>query len=202
MIFIVGLGNPGDKFKNTRHNVGFNALNHFALKNEFSQFLKDKKSNSLIAEGFIDKRKILLIKPQTFMNLSGKSVKVSINYHNNKKEGLFSFLIKKIKKEKISFANLIIVHDDKDIEIGKIKISKKRGAGGHNGVKSIIKELNTNDFIRIRVGIKSINKENSLMKTSIASFVLGKFENQEKIIIQKKIQEIEQKINELITSIV
>ncbi len=199
MYFIVGLGNPGEKFKNTRHNVGFDSLNYFALKNDFSEFCLDKKSNSLITDKFINEQKILLIKPQTFMNLSGKSMRILLDYYNTKK-GFFSFLIQKFKKKKKVFNNLIVIYDDIDIEIGKIKVAQKGGSGGHNGLKSIIQELNTNNFIRIRIGIKPKIKEQNFKKIAIRNFVLGHFKDQEKELIQKSIQEAIKKINKLITN--
>lgn len=199
MYFIVGLGNPGKKFENTRHNVGFDSLDFFALKNNFPKFCLDKKSNSLISKQFINGQKVLLIKPQTFMNLSGKSVFVLLDYYNNNKKGFFSFLIQKFKKkEKKSLNNLIVIHDDLDIEVGKIKIVQKRGSGGHNGIKSIIREIKTNDFIRIRIGIKPKIKDQDFKKTAIINFVLGHFKGQEKEKIQKNIQEINNKIKKLI----
>src|SRR5258706_10245849 len=134
MTIIVGLGNPGEKFKNTRHNVGFMAIDFFAEKNGFPEFELLKKYNSLVSE----KDGIILAKPQTFMNDSGKTVKLMLK---NQKE-----------------ATLIVVHDDIDLPLGKIKFSKDSGAGGHKGVDSIIQQLGNNNFIRLKMGIATDNK--------------------------------------------
>lgn len=189
MFFIVGLGNPGEKFEETRHNVGFKALNFFASENNFSEFKFDKKSNSLISEKNFNNQKIFLIKPQTFMNLSGKSVKYLLNYYN--KKNFWTYLIEKISKKEKPLSNLIVIHDDLDIDIGKIKKTRAKGAAGHNGVKSIIQELGTNNFIRIRIGIKKgIAKENNeKRKMPISNFVLNHFSDKERVLIEKAIKE-------------
>lgn len=129
MIIIIGLGNPGQQYKNTRHNVGFMAVDEFARKNNFPEFRLDKKSNSLISEN----EDVLLAKPQTFMNNSGKAVQQ---------------LIKQAKD-----AQLLVVHDDIDLPVGKIKIIKERGSAGHKGVESIITSIGNDDLARLRIGI-------------------------------------------------
>ena len=131
MIIIVGLGNPGKKFENTRHNVGFMAVDEFAKKNNFPAFELQKKIDALISE----KDDVLLAKPQTFMNESGKSVK------------------KIIDKNKDRVSNIIVVHDDIDLPIGTIKIVKERGSAGHKGVESIINNIGNEGLIRFRIGI-------------------------------------------------
>ena len=146
---IIGLGNPGKKFEGTRHNVGFMAIDLFAEKNTFSEFKLQKKSNALISERIVNSEKIILAKPQTFMNDSGKAVK------------------------ELKTKDIIVVHDDIDLSLGKIRISKKRGSAGHKGVDSIIKELKTNDFWRIRIGIQQKKKPENVEK-----FVLQKFEKE------------------------
>ena len=117
MNIIIGLGNPGEQYKNTRHNVGFMAIDKFAEIDNFPEFKLQKKLNSLVSE----KENVLLVKPQTFMNESGKAVKEI-------------FKNREIK-------NLIIIHDDIDLPVGKIKIIKERGSAGHKGVESIIKAI-------------------------------------------------------------
>jgi len=178
MITIVGLGNPGEKFKNTRHNLGFMTVDFFAKKNNFPVFQLSKKYNSLILEtnysnflckaGIVkDEEKILLVKPQTFMNESGKVIKqIILNF-------------------KFQISNLIVVHDDIDLPIGKIKISKDSGSGGHKGVDSIINALGKKDFIRFRIGICPQNGK----PAKIEQFVIKKFTGDEKIIIEESIQE-------------
>lgn len=128
MTIIVGLGNPGKKFESTRHNAGFMVVDFFAAKDNFPEFQLSKKYESLISE----KDGVILAKPQTFMNESGRAVK---NLLNNKE------------------APLIVVNDDIDIPLGKFKISKDSGAGGHKGVDSTIVALGTKDFARIKIGV-------------------------------------------------
>jgi len=172
MTIIVGLGNPGKKFQKTRHNIGFRAIEEFAQKNgdtsNFSDFKFSKKFNSLISKGVFNKKKIVLAKPQTFMNESGKAVKKLI----------FNF--------QFSIFNLFVVHDDLDLELGKIKIIKNRGAAGHKGVQSIIDQLGTKDFIRFRIGIKP--KPYTLTSKTLNRFVLQKFNKGEEKIVKKVIK--------------
>ena len=133
MYLIVGLGNPEEEYSKTRHNMGFNAINKIAK--EYGIEVNKKKFQGLYESGIIEGQKVILIKPQTYMNSSGNSVKEIVDYF-------------KIEKE-----NIIVVYDDMDIEPGKIKIRKKGSAGGHNGMKSIIQMLGTDEFPRIRIGI-------------------------------------------------
>ncbi|MBL7150055.1 MAG: aminoacyl-tRNA hydrolase [Candidatus Pacebacteria bacterium] len=156
MILIVGLGNPGKKFQKTRHNIGFRVIDEFFIKNRdvhnFSDFKFEKKFQALIAEGKFNNKKIILAKPQTFMNLSGKGAKLLIAFY------------------KLPIDNLWIIHDDIDIPLGKIRIVKSRGAAGHRGIESIIRELKTKDFVRFRIGIQPKS---------------GKPKNIEKFVLQK-----------------
>jgi PTH1 family peptidyl-tRNA hydrolase len=162
MQLIIGLGNPGEKYENTRHNIGFMVLDNFAKSNGFPEFKASKKFKSLISKD----SEVVLTKPQTFMNSSGKAVKLlSKNY--------------KVKAE-----NIFIIHDDIDLELGKIKIVKNRGTAGHNGVESVVNELKTKDFIRFRVGIKPNRK----IIGDIKNFVLKNFTKKEKEVIKKSIE--------------
>ena len=167
MILIVGLGNPGEKYKNTRHNIGFMVLEKFAEKNNFPDFKFSKKFNALISEDIFNNDKLLLLKSRSFMNESGKSVKKLISNTN------------------YSISNLWVVHDDLDLGIGQIKIVKNRGPAGHNGIKSIIENLGTKDFVRFRVGINQ-DTENREQKTE--KYVLDKFSNKEKEILKEIIE--------------
>lgn len=133
MYLIVGLGNPEEEYSKTRHNMGFNVIN--VLSEEYKIDVKQKKFQALYGSGIIENEKVILLKPQTYMNLSGNSVKEIVDFY-------------KIEKEKI-----LVIYDDMDIEPGKIKVRKKGSAGGHNGMKSIIQMLGTEEFPRIRVGI-------------------------------------------------
>jgi PTH1 family peptidyl-tRNA hydrolase len=170
MKVICGLGNPGKEFKFTRHNLGFLVLDNFQKENSFPDFKFSEKFLAEISRKKIKETEILLLKPQTFMNNSGKAIKkIFSNY-------------------KIEPQNLCVIHDDLDLPFGKIKISFKRNSGGHKGVQSIIDEILTKDFWRIRIGIgKPKNKK-------IKEFVLEKIEKKER----EKLKEILKFTNELI----
>lgn len=133
MYLIVGLGNPEEEYGKTRHNMGFNAINKIA--EQYNIKINKNKFQGIYEIANIENKKIILLKPQTYMNLSGNSVKEIVDFY-------------KIEKQKI-----IVIYDDMDIEPGKIKIRKKGSAGGHNGMKSIIQMLGTDEFARIRIGI-------------------------------------------------
>lgn len=165
MIVIVGLGNPGEKYKNTRHNIGFQIVDEFTKKNNFPEFRFSKKYNALISE----KDNIILAKPQTFMNESGKCVKK---------------LLGDPISQHVGRSGLLVAHDDIDLPLGKIRISKNRGSAGHKGVESIIKEIRTKNFVRFRVGIK--NQE--LRIKNVEDFVLQRFTKEEEKIIKEIIK--------------
>ena len=166
MKIIVGLGNPGKKYQKTRHNIGFRIIDTLAKKYDFPDFEFSKKFNAEINKTVIGGQEIILAKPQTFMNLSGKMV--------------CSFL----KSYKLKPNNLIVVHDDVDLPFGKIKITIGRGSAGHKGVESIIKELKTKNFIRLRIGIKpEFGKPKNVEK-----FVLQKFNREEEKVVKEVIQ--------------
>ncbi len=158
MYLIVGLGNPEADYSNTRHNMGFNTINNLAEKYDIK--INRKKFDGLYGDGIIENEKVILLKPQTFMNLSGKSIIQFINFY------------------KIDLENIIVVYDDIDVEKGIIKIRKKGGAGSHNGMKSVIQEIGSEDFARIRVGIGS--PEN---KSDMINYVIGAIPDEEKIIL-------------------
>ncbi|MCI8273754.1 MAG: aminoacyl-tRNA hydrolase [Clostridia bacterium] len=133
MYLIVGLGNPEEEYDKTRHNMGFNTINKIAEKCNIE--LKRKKFQGLYENCIIEGKKVILLKPQTYMNLSGDCIKEFVDFY-------------KIDPEKI-----LIIYDDMDIEPGNIKARKKGSSGGHNGIKSIIYRLGTEEFSRIRIGI-------------------------------------------------
>ncbi len=166
MISIVGLGNPGKKFEKTRHNLGFRVIDLFAKKNKFPKFEFSEKLSSLISEGSVFGKEVLLIKPQTFMNNSGKALKLVVQHL------------------KIDLENLWIIHDDLDFPLGKIKIVKNRGSAGHKGVQSIIEELKSKDFVRFRLGIGREERK------SKKDFVLEKFTKEEEKILKKVIKKV------------
>ncbi|NCD00605.1 aminoacyl-tRNA hydrolase [bacterium] len=185
MKIIVGLGNPEPKYKNTRHNLGFLILDWL---NPSANWEFNKKFNALIFSDGIN----IFVKPQTYMNESGISVSRVLNYYNllPKKMGIFA------KKDLDLSNSLIIIHDDLDINKGKIKFSKNSSSAGHKGINSIIKHLKTKNFTRIRIGVKPENEE---IKIPIANYVLQKMsENEIKINKEsflKKEEEIKEQIN-------
>jgi len=167
MKLIIGLGNPGEEYKKTRHNAGFLAVNKIADNFQFSIFNFQSIFNAQISKGIIDSEKVILIKPQTFMNESGKAVRAVLDYY------------------KINLENIIVIHDDLDITLGEYKISKNKNSGGHKGVQSVIDHLGTKDFMRIRIGIEIENR-----KIPTEKFVLNNFTKDEMKIIEKVINEI------------
>ncbi len=158
MLIIIGLGNPGEKFNRTRHNAGFMAVDFFAKKNNFDDFKFSKKHRALISEH----ENVMLAKPQTFMNESGNAVK-------------------KVTSNKGQETSLIVVHDDTDLPLGKIKFSKDSGSGGHKGVESIIAHLKNNHFIQLKIGIATDDKK-------AEEVVLKKFTKEEQEIMVKVIE--------------
>lgn len=165
-MLIVGLGNPLPKYKNTRHNIGQAIVSYFQKINNFPDFNFKKKIESLISEGKINGKKIILALPQTFMNESGRAVQ------------------KLIRNYKLPITNLLIIHDDIDLPLGKIRIRKKSSSGGHKGVQSIIDYLKTEDFVRVKVGVANEKRK----KIPAEKFVLEKFEENEKEILKKIIK--------------
>jgi len=170
MILIVGLGNPGFKYRKTRHNIGFMALDNFQKENNFPKFKLNKKAKAEISKAFLDGQEVFLAKPQTYMNNSGSAVK---------------FLT---KENGFNEKSLIIVHDDFDLPFGEIKISQNSGSGGHHGIQSIIDHLKTQNFTRVRLGIKPIieglSSQADSGKLKAENIVLKKFSKEEKQLTQ------------------
>ncbi len=173
MILVVGLGNPEKKYEETRHNIGFRVLDVFA-KEVKADFKISEKFNSEIAESTLtfpgEKKhaKVLLIKPQTYMNNSGDAVSKVVNFYKLRTED-----------------QIIIIHDDLDIELGKIRIRLSGSSAGQKGIQSIIDKIGTDKFIRFRIGIKP---EGGQLKPA-EKFVLEKFTTTEKRVISEKINE-------------
>jgi PTH1 family peptidyl-tRNA hydrolase len=198
MKIIVGLGNPGKKFEKTRHNLGFLIIENLKLKIEnFSDWRYEKKFKAEISRGKIGNKKIILAKPQTFMNNSGKSVKLLVLNSFQKPRQIKAMAV--IQRR---FRNLWVIHDDIDLTLGKIRISIGRGSAGHKGVQSIIDELGTKDFVRFRIGINRFaqNQKSKIKNQKLDEFVLKKFnKGEEKIlkgVIKKTCQAIEVAIKE------
>lgn len=177
MKLIVGLGNPGQGYSNNRHNVGFICLKHFAKANKIA--FDKKQADARIGRGNVEGVDVVLAKPQTYMNLSGKSV--------NRLAHKF-----KLKPE-----DIIVVHDDMDLPLGKMRIKSGSGSGGHNGIDSIIRELGSRDFIRIKVGIGRPGRETNdkYYNDDVVDFVLSNFPRDEK-------KELEPVIETVISAIV
>lgn len=162
MYYIVGLGNPGLKYENTRHNAGFITIDYLSRKYDID--VRKIKFKSLIGQGVISGQKIMLVKPQTYMNNSGEALREIFNY--------FDF----------DHDKLIVIYDDIDIDFGSIRIRKKGSAGTHNGMKSIIYNLKFDDFPRIKV---SVGKKPEYM--DLANFVLSGFSKEEAKIIEDEV---------------
>lgn len=181
MKLIIGLGNPGKKYETTRHNAGFMVIDHFWKKNKelfnFSNWQTEKNFQAEIAEGFFNNEKVILAKPQTFMNASGNAVQPLMHFY------------------KIPPLDLIVIHDDLDLEFGKIKVQKDISSAGHNGIKSIIEKLGTQNFWRVRVGI---GKKNKAHQGETANFVLNRFSLLEKIKLNKIKEQIIEEVKKLI----
>ena len=160
MRIIIGLGNPEPEYSRTRHNMGFDVINILAEKNNID--LSRTKYNAIYGIGIINGEKVILIKPQTFMNNSGESAVEFAKFY----------------KEEIN--NILVIYDDMDTEIGTIRVRAKGGAGSHNGMKSIVSELNSEDFPRIRVGIGRPKSEYDRI-----DYVIGQIPEKEYIELQK-----------------
>ncbi|MBU4467063.1 aminoacyl-tRNA hydrolase [Patescibacteria group bacterium] len=180
MFLIIGLGNPGKRYENTWHNLGFLAVDEFQEKNNFPSFVFSQKFNCLISESVFDSKKILLAKPQTFMNQIGQAVKSLLTNHRHKIA--MAMLLR----------NLIVTHDDADLPKGEIRISKDRGTAGHKGLDSIVGVLKTRNFVRIRIGVRPKNYVPG--SKSLNRFVLKKFTKLEEKMVAEVIQRVNQAI--------
>ncbi|MDY2884423.1 MAG: aminoacyl-tRNA hydrolase [Bariatricus sp.] len=161
MLVIVGLGNPDDKYQGTRHNVGFDVIDLLAEK--YNIAVDTKKHRAYIGKGIIGGQKVILAKPQTYMNLSGESVRSLVEYY-------------KVDPE----TELLIIFDDISLDVGQLRIRKKGSAGGHKGIKNIIANLGTSVFQRIKVGVGEKPKGYDL-----ADYVLGRFSKEERELIKE-----------------
>jgi len=196
MKLIIGLGNPGQKYEDTRHNAGFAALDFF--KNNlsgFSDWQNSEKFKAEISEGEIGgspspnasgfggiNQKIILAKPQTFMNLSGQTAAALVNFY------------------KMEISEIIVLHDDLALPLGQIRLSQNSASAGHNGVQSIIENLGSQNFSRIRIGIKPAKSSflTRFFKTPAEKFVLQKFSENEK----KELSKVIEKTNEALKTVI
>ena len=162
MFIIAGLGNPGREYENTRHNIGFQFIDDIAKKYQIAML--ERKHKAVIGKGYIDGQKVILVKPLTYMNLSGESIREVTDYY----------------KVDVT-ARLVVVSDDINLDVGQLRIRKKGSAGGHNGLKNIILHLGCEDFTRIRMGVSDKPQGYDLK-----DYVLGHFTDRE----QKALEEI------------
>ncbi|AEV67065.1 peptidyl-tRNA hydrolase [Acetivibrio clariflavus DSM 19732] len=160
---VIGLGNPGPRYENTRHNVGFDTIDRLSKKHNIA--VTKVKYKAVIGDGNIGGHRVLLVKPQTFMNLSGESVREIIEWY------------------KVPVKNIIIIYDDIDLPVGKIRIRPKGSAGTHNGMRSVIYQIQSEDFPRIRIGI-----DKPPQGWELADFVLSKFSADERKSVEEAIE--------------
>ena len=179
-IYLIGLGNPGKKYLNTRHNVGFLILKNLSKKYNSTFLLKDKLKSSC-SEFTIKDSTYKLFLPNTFMNNSGDAVRAIVDWY------------------KISLDKIFVIVDDKDLPLGKIRFRKKGSSGGHNGLKSIIEKLQTNDFNRIKIGIGSPPLVNGTNNLNTISHVLGNISAEEKLILDRVYKKVIESLEQLNT---
>ena len=173
MFLIVGLGNPGREYEDTRHNVGFKVVDNIAK--EYNIEINRQKFKGTYGEGFIEGEKVMLLKPTTFMNLSGESVREVVDFYN------------------LDNHEILVIYDDISLEVGTLRIREKGSAGGHNGIKSIIAHLGSDVFPRIKVGVGQPN-------INLIKYVLGKFTKEEAAVLSESIQASTKATREIIKS--
>ena len=173
MKLIVGLGNPGKQYENTRHNIGFMSVDKFAEENNLD-FKIESRFEGLLSIFTYKGEKVALFKPVTYMNLSGRAVYKLVNYY------------------KIDIDDILIIYDDLDLPTGKLRLREKGSSGGHNGIKSLIENLGTQDFKRVKVGISKNSKD-------IIDYVLGKFSKEELSILEESLNKMDDLIKNFIT---
>ena len=171
MKLIVGLGNPGKEYDQTRHNTGFMAIDYFAKENNLD-FKLESKLEGLISKTIINNEKVILLKPVTYMNLSGNSIIKVLNFY------------------KIDVKDMLVIHDDLDLSVGVIRFRNHGSAGGHNGIKSIISHVGEN-FNRCKIGIDK--------SSDTINHVLSKFSKEELISINNAIEKVSYAINDFIS---
>ncbi|MFU0828941.1 MAG: Peptidyl-tRNA hydrolase [Lachnoclostridium sp.] len=173
MYIIVGLGNPTREYQATRHNIGFDVITR--ISDDYGIPLDFKKHKAICGKGFIEGEKVIIAQPQTYMNLSGESVRELVDFY------------------KIEPDHLIIVYDDISLNVGQLRIRGKGSAGGHNGIKSIISHLGTQEFLRIRVGIGDKPEG-----WDLADYVLSRFMDEEQPIIREAIKRSSEAVGTII----
>lgn len=171
MYIIAGLGNPTKEYENTRHNIGFMAID--ALAEKYSIGVMSCKHKALIGKGTINGNKVVLVKPLTYMNLSGEAIRAVIDYYKADAE-----------------SELIVIYDDVSLDVGQLRIRKKGSAGGHNGIKNIIAQLGQDTFLRIKIGVGEKPKGYDL-----ADYVLGHFNKEELVVMKDSLEKVDGAVN-------
>lgn len=174
MYIIAGLGNPTKKYEHTRHNVGFDVMERIAGK--YNIEMNQKKHKAVCGTGYIGGQKVLLMKPQTFMNLSGTSVREAVEFY-------------KLDPEEA----LIVIYDDVNLEPGSIRIRNKGSAGGHNGIKDLIANLGTQEFARIRVGVGGKPEDFDLV-----DYVLGHFGKEDRALVEEAMDQAAAAVEDMV----
>lgn len=191
MFYIIGLGNPGEEYENSRHNTGRMAVQKLSKDLKINYFEFNKKANALVAKG----TKMTIVLPETFMNKSGNTV---------------SFFLKPRAGKDKSQQNLIVVHDDLDLPIGTLKISYNKGVGGHRGLDSVVKAVKTLEFVRVRIGISPATTKGQAKKPganlspkaaekAVIDFILGKFKPKETEILKKVFKKASEALQSIVT---
>lgn len=175
MYIIVGLGNPGREYANTRHNIGFDVIDRLAEEEHIS--VLEKKHKAIIGKGYVAGQKVILAKPQTFMNLSGESIRELVDYY-------------KVDET----CELIVISDDISLDVGQLRIRKKGSAGGHNGLKNMILQLGHDNFMRIKMGVGEKPKGYDL-----ADYVLGHFTQDERRVMDEAAKRAAEAIRMILT---
>lgn len=171
MFLIVGLGNPGIQYENTRHNIGFKVIDN--ISKEYNIEINRQKFKGVYGEGFINGEKVILLKPTTYMNLSGESIREVVDFY------------------KLTCEDIVVIYDDISLDVGRLRIREKGSAGGHNGIKSIIAHLGTDVFTRIKVGVGQPNVD-------LVNYVLGKFTDEEMEVLSESIDASTKAVSEII----
>ncbi len=175
MVIIAGLGNPTKEYEHTRHNVGFDTID--CIADQYGISINEKKHRALVGKGMIEGQKVILLKPQTFMNLSGESIRAAVDFY------------KVDEKEE-----LIVIYDDISLPPGQLRIRKKGSAGGHNGIKNIIAHLGHDTFMRIKVGVGE-----KPAGYDLADYVLGHFSKEDRAIMDDAFKEAAEAVKMMIT---
>lgn len=174
MRIIIGLGNPIDKYQATRHNIGWDAITR--ISDDYRIPMDTKNHKAICGKGYIEGEKVILAKPITYMNLSGESVRELVDYY------------------KVSLEDIIVIYDDISLDVGQLRIRKKGSAGGHNGIKSIIQHLGTDEFPRIKVGVGEKPKD-----WELADYVLSRFKDDEQVAIREALKNVSDACKTIIT---